>query len=111
MKRASANMWWIIIGAVIALVVMIILMVMFTGKSGKLESGLSGCESKGGICVPNSDNKGCPKGSLSATTFDCKSNSELCCLGNPKEFDSSKEYGVGECSGPIIASNDKEYCG
>jgi len=104
MKRASANMWWIIIGAVIALVVMIILMVMFTGKSAKLESGLSGCESKGGICVPNSDN-GCPKGSLSATTFDCKSNSELCCLGNPKETDTTSE----DCD-PVKATNGKSYC-
>jgi len=109
-KKASANMWWIIIGAVIALVVMIILMVMFSGKSNKLESGLSGCESKGGICVQG---KNCPKSTLSASTFDCnKAGYELCCLGNPKEHDSSKEpYEVGECSGPIIASNGKKYCG
>ena len=50
-KKASANMWWIIIGAVIALVVMIILMVMFTGKTQPLEQGLSDCEGKGGVCV------------------------------------------------------------
>jgi hypothetical protein len=109
MRRASANMWWIIIGAVIALVVMIILMVMFTGKSGKLEAGLSGCESKGGICVPNSDNKGCPKSSLSATTFDCKSTSELCCLGNPKEADPNVGTSSDDCI-TVTATNGKIYC-
>jgi hypothetical protein len=50
MKKASANMWWIIIGAVIALVVMIVLMVMFTRQSGGVEIGLLDCESKGGTC-------------------------------------------------------------
>ncbi len=44
-------MWWIIIGAVIALVVLIILMVMFTGKTSILEQGLISCDSKGGKCV------------------------------------------------------------
>ena len=82
-KKASANMWWIIIGAVIALVVMIILMVMFTEKSGKLEMGLSSCEGKGGECVV----KGgvCPEGTLPATLFDCKDSAKpKCCLGTKK---------------------------
>jgi len=43
-------MWWIIIGAVIALIVMIVLLVMFTGKSGTLEKGILDCEGKGGTC-------------------------------------------------------------
>jgi len=50
MKKAGAEMWWIIIGAVIALVVLIILMVMFTGKTSLLEQGLISCDSKGGRC-------------------------------------------------------------
>jgi len=83
-KKASANMWWIIIGAVIALVVMIILMVMFTDKSGKLETGLSSCEGKGGECKPKKP--GCPEGTLPATLFDCPPDkpNTICCLGNKK---------------------------
>jgi hypothetical protein len=82
-KKASANMWWIIIGAVIALVVMIILMVMFTEKSGKLETGLSSCDGKGGTCVEKDND--CPKGTLSAPIFDCSTTDKpKCCLGNKK---------------------------
>ena len=52
-------MWWIIIGAVIALVVLIILMVMFTGKTSILEQGLISCDSKGGKCVSCSGSLDC----------------------------------------------------
>ena len=106
-KRASANMWWIIIGAVIALVVMIILMVMFTGKSTKLEGGLSSCESKGGKCVVN-----CPQGTLHTTAFDCANAANKCCMGPGKtciQNENVKEVcGTGsECD---VLYNGKYYC-
>ena len=50
MKKASANMWWIIIGAVIALVVLIVMLMIFTGKSSSLEDGILDCKGKGGSC-------------------------------------------------------------
>ena len=53
-KKADANMWWIIIGAIIALVVLVILMLIFTGSSTKLNIGLMDCESKGGSCKASS---------------------------------------------------------
>ena len=88
-KKASADMWWIIIGAVIALVVMIILMVMFTSKTQPLEQGLSSCESKGGVCVAdsstgNSASTVCPVNTLKTSTFDCPQQ-KVCCLGAPKK--------------------------
>jgi hypothetical protein len=70
MKRASANMWWIIIGAVIALVVMLVLLVMFTGKTGTLERGLLDCTSKGGECVKRSD---CGAPNTISSAFTCES--------------------------------------
>lgn len=89
-NRASANMWWIIIGAVIALVVMIILMVMFTGKTKPLEQGLSSCENKGGLCmgVANAQSQDCnkicgeavPKRAYGGTLFGCNEN-KCCCIG------------------------------
>ena len=83
MKRGSANMWWIIIGAVIALVVMIILMVMFTGKTSKLEGGLLECEGKGGKCLSEPD---CNLGDgTTSKAFDCSKSSTnsagVCCFG------------------------------
>ena len=92
-RKADASMWWIIIGAVIALVVLIILLVIFTNKTGGLESGLSACDSKGGIC----SNQGCPQGTLDVTsTFGCSSGDLKCCLGAPKS-----------CKG----LDDEETCG
>ena len=83
--RGSANMWWIIIGAVIALVVMIVLMVIFTSKSGTLEQGLLSCESKGGECL---DNKECSyqnkEGNVvegTFTRFECLDTKQFCCFG------------------------------
>lgn len=43
-------MWWIIIGAIMALVVMIILMVIFSGGTDKANTGLFDCTGKGGTC-------------------------------------------------------------
>ena len=93
-KKAQQNMFWIVIGAVIALVVMIILIVMFTGKTGALETGLLDCESKGGICDYSSE--------------DCK---------DPKNFPSSDDYS-GEDGGTVASafncpagtSSDKVCC-
>jgi len=65
MKKANANMWWIIIGAVVALVVMIVLMVMFQDKSQRVSIGLLDCESKGGTCTDTPDCKENLKGSIS----------------------------------------------
>jgi len=80
--RASADMWWIIIGAVIALVVMIVLMVIFTGRSNTLNQGLLNCESKGGKCLDLVDCEQ-QKGSVSET-FDCSQSRSnpvgVCCF-------------------------------
>ncbi len=99
-KKASANMWWIIIGAVIALVVMIILMVMFTDQTNTLEGGLSACDSKGGICVssikigPTAVNN-CPANTFRTDAFDCGTDQD-CCIGAPKKCDNLNPCGKGE---------------
>ncbi len=105
-KKASANMWWIIIGAVIALVVMIILMVMFTGKTKPLEAGLSSCESKGGVCAPSTVpiNGVCPTNTFSSSAFDCTSEA-TCCIGSPKTC----VTGVDSCNCQQYADG-KYYC-
>lgn len=77
-KKASADMWWIIIGAVIALVVLIVLIVIFTDKTGAFKSGLSDCEGKGGLCLTS-----CPANTLKTTAFSC-SGEKVCCLGSSR---------------------------
>tara|TARA_Y100000310_G_scaffold284854_1_gene307892 strand:- start:254 stop:517 length:264 start_codon:yes stop_codon:yes gene_type:complete len=84
MKKASANMWWIIIGAVIALVVLIILLVIFTDRTTSLESGLLSCEGKGGQCVGKDECNDRHKGTV-AKAFDCTNPEAECCFGC-KEF-------------------------
>ena len=101
-RKASANMWWIIIGAVIALVVMIILMVMFTSKTQAVEGGLTDCEGKGGICI-SGENNPCPDNTLSSSAFSC-TNSAKCCLGSPKEFV------AGECNNVVSDLEGKRWC-
>ncbi|MEK6951152.1 MAG: hypothetical protein AABX13_05510 [Nanoarchaeota archaeon] len=91
-KRGDANIWWIIIGAVIALVVLVVLMLIFTGKTGNIGRGLSDCEGKGGACVPEGTT--CPKNSLYSSAFDC-SGGQRCCIGTPKACPTG-ECGTGE---------------
>ncbi|MFH0701887.1 MAG: hypothetical protein V2A62_05640 [Candidatus Woesearchaeota archaeon] len=100
-RKADASMWWIIIGAVIALVVLIILMIIFTGKTNKLEGGLSDCQGKGGVCV--TAGSACPMYTLESSAFSCSTNSgsDKCCLGSPKKCTtpgSTTECGDGVCS-------------
>ena len=84
-QKGDANMWWIIIGAVIALVVLIVLLVIFTSKSGKLETCILDCSSKGGECITedkcvttNSDGT-ITKGTI-ASAFDCQDKTTKCCF-------------------------------
>ena len=69
-KKGDSNMWWIIIGAVIALVVLVVLLMIFTDRTRNLEEGLLSCESKGGYCVPEGTCRSIYEGSI-AKVFDC----------------------------------------
>ncbi len=80
-RRAQANTFWIIIGAVIALVVMVVLLLLFTGKTNVLEQGLVDCEAKGGQCVVGVS---CNDGQIKQDFFDCSKyeGERVCCLGS-----------------------------
>lgn len=85
-SKGDANMWWIIIGAIIALVVLIVLMLIFTGKTNVLSKGLLDCTSKGGECL----NAGSDNGKTSCTniggtvsTFECNAG-YICCFQEKK---------------------------
>lgn len=81
MEKGQANVFWIIIGAVIALVVLAVLLLMFTGKTNTLEQGISGCEVAQGKCLTEADCN-TKKGSV-VSTFDCPAEGNLvCCMGS-----------------------------
>ena len=86
-RKADANMWWIIIGAVIALIVMIVLMTIFTGGTTKVGKGLLDCEGQGGSCDFSTvqlckDAEGTP-----SKSFECPGKPEdyPCCFGTTKK--------------------------
>ena len=83
-KSGSAQMWWIIIGAVIALVVMIVLMILFTDKSQDIQLGLMDCEGKGGKCVSKDDcDPDFEENVRIVRGFDCSgvNSNYVCCFG------------------------------
>mgnify|MGYP001486314167 CR=1 FL=1 len=87
MRKAQANTFWIIIGAVIALIVLVVLLLMFTGKTNVLEQGLADCEAKGGSCQYTSG-EGCPNGMIKQSFFDCDQDinpGAICCIGSSGE--------------------------
>jgi len=103
-RKADASMWWIIIGAVIALVVLIILMIIFTGKTNKLEGGLSECLGKGGVCVSSTSTSSCPQYTLESSAFTCPNQAQKCCIGTPKKVSPGSDCGSGAIPG------EGDYC-
>ena len=71
--KASADVWWIIIGAVMALIALVVLLVIFTEKGRDINLGLVECKSKGGECVPQESCKG-----VVSSTFTCGTNEDCC---------------------------------
>ncbi len=74
MKRASAQVWWIIIAAIVALIAMFILLKLFTDTSGDVRTGLLDCSSKGGVCQDDC------QGTVSQV-FKCPTG-QVCCFEN-----------------------------
>jgi len=87
-KKAMANMWWIIIGALAAIFVLVILLVMFGKGTDKFNVGLFDCVNKGGTCVEGEDDKMTARkvcerdydGTL-AVTFSCDKGGSCCVKG------------------------------
>ena len=54
MKKGDSNMWWIIIGAVIAIIVLVLMIVWFTGSGEKLFGSVN--KNIGGLEDRDNDN-------------------------------------------------------
>ena len=104
MKRGSANIWWIIIGAVVALIVLVVLISVFVRGTNPVVKGLSNCEGKGGVCAPTGL---CPQGTTKTSVFSC-SEEGTCCLGIPKECEPNGACKIGRCE--FYRDADKWYC-
>lgn len=81
-KQKKAQMWWYIIGFVLAAIVLVISVIILSGKAGQVSTATSQCKGffdfgeKQGVCKPI-----CEPGEIQATGFgsDCKEN-EKCCI-------------------------------
>lgn len=106
--RGSADIWWIIIGAVLALIVLVVLLVSFTKQSTGITQGVSDCEGKGGVCVP-SDPAICPPKSLKTTAFSC-TGGRGCCLGVIEKCVSGTDCSPGDDGKPRQCNPAGGYC-
>ncbi|MBI2151528.1 hypothetical protein HYU21_02255 [Candidatus Woesearchaeota archaeon] len=106
-KKASADMWWIIIGAVMALVALTIILLIFNKQTGPASQQFSNCESKGGVCA--SSGSECPSFTLESSAFECSSGT--CCLGAPKKCTEDKDCNSGtENDKRCTDFGTKRYC-
>lgn len=73
MKRAEADMWWIIAFAVIALVVLVVLISIFARRTDDFNQNVQSCTLRGGSCVESCEIEGQIKNT------DCKA-PRVCCV-------------------------------
>ncbi len=90
-SRGSTNTIGIVVGAAIALVVLVVLLLMLTNGATDFNQGVSACERNGGIC--SQAGLGCPQLMLPAPTFEC-SQEEKCCVGLGKKCEDGCD---GQC--------------
>ena len=85
----------VIVAAALALIVLIILISIFYGKSTLFSRGLNDCSSKGGQCVPEDQ---CGLGKL----YICQEEGQVCCISNC-------EAKGGTCRQSCSPDEDKIY--
>lgn len=85
MKKGVANIWWVIIAAVMALIVFVVIMVIFTGKASIIGESLSNCESKFGVCQdcknPLCEKEKCDSGVKQPFECPLGPTKQICCIG------------------------------
>ncbi|PIN87774.1 hypothetical protein COV12_02110 [Candidatus Woesearchaeota archaeon CG10_big_fil_rev_8_21_14_0_10_32_24] len=83
-KKGGADMWWIIIGAVLAIIVLVVLVFMFTSSTGRAKVGISACYA--GSCMPKAD---CGNGTINPS-IECPKDAfdtdQFCCVGGGKKL-------------------------
>ncbi len=110
LSQKGEAMWWIIIGAVLALIVLIVMVVMFTDKGNGIKQGLDSCT---GICTGGGTNeKNCPVGTQSSGAFTCQTGGS-CCIGFAKECNTGADgpkcdEKTEHCG--IVGTSGKSYC-
>jgi hypothetical protein len=77
-RKGSANIWWIIIGAVMAILVLFVLLFIFTDQIDDANTSLSDCKSKGGKCETIGE---CPAKTLPSNLLKCAEKTKECCIG------------------------------
>ncbi|PIN79543.1 hypothetical protein COV16_03625 [Candidatus Woesearchaeota archaeon CG10_big_fil_rev_8_21_14_0_10_34_8] len=66
-----------IVLAALALIFLIVVVMIMTGKIGNFSKSLGDCENKGGICVSASE---CTQEGGTESSFNCEESTDVCCL-------------------------------
>lgn len=91
MKKAQGNIWWVIIGAAIAILVLIISIFLITSRYKGFSNATSSCNQRGGFCCKgvsvNGESSCTTGGTCSITDYiaipgtDCqKTENKYCCV-------------------------------
>lgn len=76
----------------LALIFLIIVAFVITGKISLFSKGIGGCENKGGLCFE--DEEDC-YGTVGG--FDCTDKTQICCLNTCEGIDGTCKESSGEC--------------
>ncbi len=79
-KKADLSMQFIAL-AVLALIFLIVVAFVITGKVGIFSKGLSDCENKGGWCMTKTE---CSNSQGTESGFTCAGKEDVCCLNTCK---------------------------
>ncbi|MBT4651447.1 hypothetical protein HOC13_02890 [Candidatus Woesearchaeota archaeon] len=109
--KGQGRTFWIVVTAVIALVVLVVLLLIFSGKVNILESGLLNCENKGGACVQcateGCSQTVCNEGLTKSTVFSCPNvgaKEQICCLTAKKKAGQTCDSS-GDCVAGLVCKS------
>ena len=85
MKKATSQMLWVVVGAVMALVVLTVLLFIFTKNTGKVQLGFEDCATKSGQCITkakcsNQEGRVIPTFSCNNDPDVSDDNKKICCF-------------------------------
>lgn len=110
-KKADLSMQFIAL-AVLALIFLIVVAYVMTGKVGIFSRGLSDCENKAGWCTTKTE---CSSNQGTESGFSCSGKEDVCCLNTCKGKEGTCKAEESGCSTGeervyLAACPDKEVC-
>jgi len=94
----SMNM---VVLAILALIMLVVLSITFTGETVRWKKALNDCESKGAKCVAGPSEEACNLQGGTVLSLDCSKKEDICCkLECENQGGQCQEADNGACSNP-----------